>query len=42
VHAAGIQDADGLGGLLKRVKPLYNWLRAVFADSCRATGESSV
>jgi putative transposase len=32
VHAADIQDADGLGGLLKRVKPLYNWLRAVFAD----------
>jgi putative transposase len=33
VHAADIQDADGLGGLLKRVKPLYAWLRAVFADS---------
>ena len=33
VHAANIQDADGLGDLLKRVKPLYNWLRAVFADS---------
>lgn len=33
VHAANIQDADGLGGLLKRMKPLYNWLRAVFADS---------
>jgi putative transposase len=33
VHAADIQDADGLAGLLKRVKPLYNWLRAVFADS---------
>jgi transposase len=32
VHAADIQDADALGGLLKRVKPLYNWLRAVFAD----------
>ena len=32
VHAADIQDADGLGGLLKRVKPLYAWLRAVFAD----------
>src|SRR3712207_8816473 len=28
-----IQDADGLHGLLKRVKPLYTWLRAVFADS---------
>ena len=33
VHAADIQDADGLGDLLKRVKPLYVWLRAVFADS---------
>ncbi len=33
VPAADIQDADGLGDLLKRVKPLYNWLRAVFADS---------
>src|SRR5918998_1375451 len=27
------QDADGLWRLLRRVKPLYNWLRAVFADS---------
>jgi putative transposase len=33
VHAADIQDADGLGDLLRRVKPLYAWLRAVFADS---------
>jgi putative transposase len=33
VHAADIQDADGLPDLLKRVKPLYNWLRIVFADS---------
>ena len=33
VHAADIQDADGLGDLLKRVKPLYAWLRTVFADS---------
>jgi putative transposase len=33
VHAADIQDADGPDGLLKRVKPLYAWLRAVFADS---------
>ncbi len=33
MHAAGIQDAGGLGDLLKRVKPLYPWLRAVFADS---------
>src|ERR687893_330775 len=33
VQAAEIQDADGLWDLLKRVKPLYPWLRAVFADS---------
>jgi putative transposase len=33
VHAADIQDADGLGNLLKQVKPLYAWLRVVFADS---------
>jgi len=33
VHAANIQDADGLWDLLKRVKPLYSWLRVVFADS---------
>ena len=33
VHAADIQDADGLGDLLKRLKPLHPWLRAVFADS---------
>jgi putative transposase len=33
VHAADIQDADSLGDLLKRIKPFYNWLRAVFADS---------
>ena len=33
VHGADIQDADGLGDLLKRVKPLYAWLRVVFADS---------
>ena len=33
VHAADIQDADGLGDLLQRIKPLYPWLRAVFADS---------
>jgi putative transposase len=33
VHAADLQDADGLGDLLRRVKPLYTWLRAVFADS---------
>ena len=33
VHAADIQDANGLGDLLKRIKPLYPWLRIVFADS---------
>src|SRR3954447_17580501 len=27
------RDADGLWDLLKRVKPLYSWLRVVFADS---------
>ena len=32
VHAASIQDADGAGGLLGRIKLLYCWLRAVFAD----------
>ena len=33
VHAANIQDANGLGDLLQRVKPLYPWLRAVVANS---------
>lgn len=33
VHAASIQDADGAGELLRRLKPLYPWLRVVFADS---------
>ena len=33
VHVADVQDADGLWDLLKRLKPLYPWLRAVFADS---------
>ena len=32
VHAASIQDADGAGTLLGRIKPLYCWLRAVLAD----------
>ncbi len=32
VHAASIQDADGAGNLLQRIKPLYCWLRTVFAD----------
>ncbi len=33
VHAADVQDADGVGDLLKRLKRLYPWLKAVFADS---------
>ncbi len=33
VHAASVQDADGAGDLLGRIKPLYCWLRTVFADS---------
>jgi putative transposase len=33
VHAADIQDADGAWDLLRRLKPLYGWLKAVFADS---------
>jgi putative transposase len=33
VHAADIEDADGAGNLLRRLKRLYPWLRAVFADS---------
>ncbi len=33
VHAADIQDADGAWDLLRRLKPLYCWLKAVFADS---------
>jgi transposase len=33
VHAADIQDADGAGDLLWRLKRLYPWLKAVFADS---------
>ena len=32
VHAADIQDADGAWALLKRIKRLYRWLKAVFAD----------
>jgi len=32
-HVASIQDADGAGDLLRRIKPLYCWLRTVFADS---------
>jgi putative transposase len=33
VHAANVQDADGAGDLLRRLKRLYPWLRVVFADS---------
>jgi transposase len=33
VHAADIQDADGALDLLRRIKRLYCWLEAVFADS---------
>lgn len=33
VHAANIQDAEGAWDLLKCLKPLYCWLRVVFADS---------
>ena len=33
VHAADIQDADGVGDLLRRLKRLYCWLKVVFADS---------
>ncbi len=33
VHVASVQDADGAGDLLRRIKPLYCWLRTVFADS---------
>src|SRR4051794_10130859 len=32
VHAADVQDADGVGDLLRRLKRLYPWLKAVFAD----------
>src|SRR6476659_3830638 len=32
VHAADVQDADGVGDLLRRLKRLCPWLEAVFAD----------
>jgi len=32
-HAADVQDADGVGDLLRRLKHLYCWLEVVFADS---------
>ena len=30
---ADIQDAEGAGDLLRRLKRLYPWLKVVFADS---------
>src|SRR3954454_20269361 len=33
VHAADLQDAEGAGHLLRRLKRLSPWLKAVFADS---------
>ncbi|WP_282187137.1 IS5 family transposase [Azospirillum sp. TSA6c] len=33
VHAADIQDTDSAGALLTRIKRLYCWLPAIFADS---------
>ncbi len=33
VHAANIQGADRAWDLLSRIKRLYGWLQAVFADS---------
>ena len=33
MHAADIQDADGAGDLLRRLKWLYPRLKVVFADS---------
>ena len=32
VHAADVQDADGVGDLLRRPKRLHPWLEVVFAD----------
>jgi putative transposase len=32
VHAGEVQDADGVGDLLRRLKRLYPWREAVFAD----------
>ena len=32
VRAADVQDADGAGDLLRRLKRLHPWLRVVFAD----------
>jgi putative transposase len=33
VHAADVQDADGAGDLLKKLKRLHGWLEVVFAAS---------
>jgi putative transposase len=33
VHAADLQDAESAWNLLKKIKPLYCWLKVVFADS---------
>jgi len=33
VATAELRPDFTLSGLLRRIKPLYNWLRAVFADS---------
>ncbi len=33
VQVVSLQDADRAGDLLRRLKPLYCWLRVVFADS---------
>jgi hypothetical protein len=35
VHAADVQDADGAGDLLKRLKRLYPWLKIVFGQCVR-------
>ena len=32
VHAAVVQDADGVSDRLRRLKRLYPWLKVVFAD----------
>ena len=32
VHAADLRDADGARDLLRRIEPLYCWLRVVLAD----------
>jgi putative transposase len=32
VHTADVQDADGVGDLLRRLKRLYCWPKVVFAD----------